>query len=55
MPNWSVAMLYAVASKPSFAYVYGMPVIGSTAGLKVAGPKPFHTGMFGVMSCVRSM
>jgi hypothetical protein len=44
-----------VASKPSFAYVYAVPVVGSTEGLNVAGPKPFHTGMFGVMSWVRSM
>src|SRR3954465_853385 len=55
VPNWSVAIEYRVASKASFAYVYGWPVSGFSVGLNVAGPKPFHTGMFGVMVCVRSM
>ena len=55
MPNWSVAIVYCVASKPSSANVYGIPVSGLTVGLNVAGPKPFHTGWFGVIVCVRSM
>ena len=33
----------------------GGAVVGSIEGLNVAGPKPFHTGMFGVMSWVRAM
>jgi hypothetical protein len=32
-----------------------MPVAGSTVGLKVAGPKPFQTGIPGVIEWVRSM
>ncbi len=35
--------------------MYAWPVEGSTVGLNVAGPKPFHTGMFGVIVWVRSM
>src|SRR5262245_51209502 len=47
--------MYLVASKPSLAQVYGRLVLGSTVGPKVAGPKPAHTGMAGVMEWVRSM
>jgi hypothetical protein len=54
VPNWSVASVYAVASNPCSAYVYGAPVAGSTAGPNVAGPNPFQTGMFGVIEWVRS-
>src|SRR3954470_10349664 len=54
VPNWSVWRRYAVAAKPSFAYEYGRPVAGSTVGLNLPGPKPFQTGMSGVIGCVRS-
>src|SRR3954464_7756004 len=49
VPNWSVWRRDAVAAKPSFAYEYGRPVAGSTVGLNLPGPKPFQTGMFGVI------
>jgi hypothetical protein len=35
--------------------VYGVVVPGLTVGENVAGPKPAHTGIFGVSVCVRSM
>ena len=35
--------------------MYGLPVVGLIAGENVAGPNPVHTGMFGLMLCVRSM
>ena len=54
VPNWSVAIVYFVASNPSLAYVYGLPVSGLIDGSNLAGPKPFQTGMFGVIVCVRS-
>src|SRR6478672_10045481 len=55
VPNWSVDNRYAVAAKPSLAYVYALPVFGSTVALNFAGPNPFQTGMFGVIEWVRSM
>jgi hypothetical protein len=44
-----------VASTPSFAYEHGRPVDGSTVGENVLGPKPFHTGIRGVIAWLRLM
>ena len=49
-----MARWYAVASKPSLAKLYGSLVSGLTVGSNVEEPKPFHTGMSGVIRCVRS-
>src|SRR5207249_6095854 len=40
--------------KPSSMYVYGFPVLGFTVGPKLGGPNPAQTGVWGVISCVRS-
>ena len=55
VPNWSVAIAYARRLEAVLGVRVRHAGVGSTAGVNVAGPNPFHTGMFGVMWCVRSM
>jgi hypothetical protein len=45
----------AVARSRLWRAACALPVFGSSVGPNFAGPKPFQTGMLGVIEWVRSM